>query len=86
MNVYVIEKEQNAEICEHLKRKKYNVVENITKLHNCSVILVSQVKKVREALELIDVGLGLGIEVLCLKPFQNSFVCNLLIQDGAMSV
>lgn len=86
MNVYVIEKEENAEICEHLKHQKYNVVENLTKLHNCSVILVSQVKKVREALELIDVGLGLGLEVICLMPSRYNFVCKILIQDGAIYV
>lgn len=86
MNVYVIESEQNRELCEYLKRQKYNVVENLTKLCDCSVIIVSQIKKVKEALELIDVGLQLGLDVICLKEPQYNFVCKLLIQDGACFV
>lgn len=83
MSIYVIEKEQNIELCEYLKHQKYIVVEDVTKLCNCSVILVSQIKKVKEALELIDVGLQLGLDVICVKEPQYNFVCKLLIQDGA---
>lgn len=86
MNIYIIEKEQNVEIYEYLKSKKYNIVENLTELHKCSAIIVSKVKKTREALELIDVSLQLGLDVICLKESQYNFVCNLLIQDGACFV
>lgn len=86
MNIYVIEKEQNTEICEYLKGKKYNVVEKLNDLYKCRAVIVSKVKKIREALELIDVGLQLGLDIICLKEAQYNFVCDLLIQDGAMYV
>lgn len=86
MNIYIIEKEQNVEIYEYLKSQKYNIVEKLTDLHKCSAIIVSKVKKTREALELIDVSLQLGLDVICLKEPQYNFVCNLLIQDGACFV
>lgn len=86
MNIYILEKENNVEISEHLKHQNYNVVEKLTDLHKCSVVIVSKVKKVQEALEIIDVGLGLGLDVICMRQPQYNFVCNLLIQDGAFFV
>lgn len=86
MNIYIIEKENNVEIYEYLKGKKYNIVEKLTDLHKCNAVIVSKVKKTREALELIDVGLQLGLDVICLKEPKYNFVCNLLIQDGACFV
>ena len=85
MKVFVIESELNKEIVEHIS-KKYIIQNNINKLYECGAVIVGRVKNIKLALEIIDVVLQLGIDVICVKENVNNFVCNLLIKEGAIYI
>lgn len=86
MRIYIIEKENNMDIYNYLTLKKHLVLDKIQHLNKCNVVIVSRVQKIKEALEIIDISLQNGVEVVCIKPNYNDFVCNLLIKDGATFV
>ena len=86
MKIYIIEKENNMDIYNYLTLKKHLVLDKIQYLNKCNVVIVSRVQKIKEALEIIDISLQSGVEVVCIKPKYNDFVCNLLIKDGATFV
>lgn len=86
MNIYIIEKENNMDIYNYLTLKSYLVQDNVQCLNKCNVVIVSRVQKVKEALDIIDISLQNGAEVVCIKPNYNDFVCRLLIRDGAIFV
>lgn len=48
------------------------------------VILVGKITKIKEALDIIDMGLALGKEIICIK--NSGYVANKLIKDGAIYV
>ena len=48
------------------------------------VILVGKITKIKEALDIIDMGLALGKEIICIK--NSGYVANNLIKDGAIYV
>ena len=48
------------------------------------VILVGKITKIKEALDIIDMGLSLGKEIICIK--NSGYVANKLIKDGAIYV
>jgi len=87
MRIFVVEKELNLEIVEHL-RTKYTVEKDIKKLKSCRVLIIGMVKDIKLALQIIEVALQLGIEVICIRPnlCKEAFTCNLLIKEGAMYV
>lgn len=86
MNIYIIEKENNMDIYNYLTLKSYLVQDKVQCLNKCNVVIVSRVQKVKEALDIIDISLQNGAEVVCIKPNYNDFVCRLLIRDGAIFV
>lgn len=87
MKIFVIENELNSEIVEYIS-KKYDIEKEITKLNSCGVVIVSLVKDIKLSLQIIDIALQCGIEVVCIRPkfCKEAFVCNLLIKEGAMYV
>lgn len=86
MNIYIIEKENNEDIYNYLSLKNYLIQDKLQYLNKCSVVIVSRVQKIKEALDIIDMSLQNGAEVICIKPNYNDFVCRLLIRDGAICV
>ena len=86
MNIYLIEPYNNKEIYKILS-KKYKMVktEDISK---ACVIIVNKVYNVRQALDIIDYGLSVGKEILCIKNnfAKEHYVCNYLIKEGARYV
>jgi len=84
MKVFVIESELNSEIVEYIC-KKYKVEKDVTKLKSCSVVVVSLVKDIKLALQIIEVALQYGIEIICIRAkfCKEAFACNLLIKEGA---
>lgn len=83
MNIYLIEKDNNKELCEILN-KKYKLLEN-KDISKACVIIVNKVHDVRHALDIIDYALSLGKEILCIKNnfAKEHYVCNYLIREGA---
>ena len=45
------------------------------------VIVVGKIEKIKEALDIIDIGLSMGKEVVCIK--NSGYLANKLINDGA---
>lgn len=86
MKIYLIEKNNNKELYNYLKCKY--VVVNKKEISKAKVILVNKVVNVKEALEIIDFALSIGIEVVCIKNnfAKEYYVCNYLIKDGAIYV
>lgn len=48
------------------------------------VVVVGRVNKIKEALDLIDIALSKGKEIICIK--NSSYIANKLISDGANGV
>lgn len=87
MRIFVIEQDKNLHLVKYLK-EKYLVETNIQNLKKCSVVVISNIVNIKLALEIVDVALQQGIEVICIKSqnYKQCFVCNLLIYEGAMYV
>ena len=84
MKIYLIEKENNKELYNYLKRR-YVIERNI---NYADVIIVDKVKEINKALCIIDFALMKGKEILCIKNNfrKEDYVCNHLIKDGAQYV
>ncbi len=53
-------------------------------MKNSDVIIVGKITKIKEALDIIDMGLALGKEIICIK--NSGYVANNLIKDGAIYI
>ena len=89
MRILVIESERNREIVEFLENtNKYVIQNDITMLSECNIVIVGLVQNIREALDIIEIALQYGIEIICIKQkfCKESYVCNLLIKEGALYI
>ena len=52
------------------------------------VVIVNRVENIRRGLDVVDVMLALGKEVICIKSGYGKeyYVCNYLIKDGAIFI
>ena len=84
MKVYVIEPLNNIELCEYLREKKV-YVKNLTL---ADVVIVDKALNVRKSLDIIDIALMHGKEILCIKNgfAKEYYVSNYLINDGAIYI
>lgn len=81
MKVYVLEPKNNIELCKYLRDKKV-YEKNLTL---ADVVIVDKALNVRRSLDIIDIALMHGKEILCIKNefAKEYYVCNYLIKDGA---
>ena len=86
MKIHIIESENNKEVVTCLNKKHELLkVENVDK---AEVIIVNKAYNVKRALDIVDYALSRGVEVICIKNKfgKEYYVCNYLIQNGAMYV
>lgn len=85
MKIYVVERKINLELTLLLKKMKYNITDNFS---DCSVVIVSKIKNNKEALNIVEVALQMGKEVVCFRPERcpEDFVCSILSREGAVCV
>lgn len=81
MKVYVLEPKNNIELCKYLRDKKV-YEKNLTL---ADVVIVDKALNVRRSLDIIDIALMHGKEILCIKHgfAKEYYVSNHLIYDGA---
>ena len=81
MKVYVLEPKNNIELCKYLRDKKV-YEKNLTL---ADVVIVDKALNVRRSLDIIDIALMRGKEILCIKNgfAKEYYVSNHLIYDGA---
>lgn len=81
MKVYVLEPKNNIELCKYLRDKKV-YEKNLTL---ADVVIVDKALNVRRSLDIIDIALMHGKEILCIKNgfAKEYYVSNHLIYDGA---
>lgn len=86
MKIYLIEQENNQELYKFLSNK-YRMLK-FKDISKASVIIVNKVYDVKQALDIIDYGLSMGKEILCIKNnfAKEHYVCNYLIKEGARYV
>ena len=84
MKVYVLEKENNVELWKYLKVK--NIL--CTNIYSADVIIVNKVVNIRKGLDVIDIALMMGKEIICIKNRfgKEYYVCNHLIEEGAIYI
>ena len=84
MKVYLLEYENNKDLCEYLKER--NMWCNDMFL--ADVVIVNKVENIRRGLDVVDSMLMQGKEVICIKNKfgKEYYVCNHLIKEGAMYV
>lgn len=82
-----MEVENNIELYEYLKNK-YTIKKEPNMIFKCQVVIMAKVINIKEALNIADIALHNGIEIICIKQPYNKcgFVSNLLIKEGAISV
>lgn len=81
IKLYILEKDLNPKIYEYL-RAHYLVTNNV---FQSDVIIVSKVKKVSVAFDIIDFALATGKEIVCIKGnfSKENYVSSNLIKNGA---
>ncbi len=84
MKVYVLEPLNNVELCKYLKEKNA-YAKNLTL---ADVVIVDKALNIRKALDVVDLALMHGKEILCIKNgfAKEYYVSNHLIRDGAKYV
>ena len=84
MKVTVLERRNNMEWYEYLKEK------NIwcSNIYLADVVIVNKVENIRRGLDIIDIMLMRGKEVICIKNKfgKEYYVCNHLIKEGALYI
>lgn len=94
LNIYVLDIHLNIDLKKYLQIK-YNVLKTDEKYNNskfnfinqADVILVSNVKNISEGLEIIDIALSMGKEIVCVMDKLNeNYLAYILKKDGAISI
>lgn len=83
MKIYLVEENNNKELCDYLNKK--HVLVTKSRIKEAKVIIVNKVNNVKNALDIVDFGLSQGKEIICIKNnfAKEHYVCNYLIKNGA---
>lgn len=86
MKIYLVESTSNKELYNYLKQK--HIIVTKKDLNEANVVIVNKVHDIRQALDIVDFALSRGKEIICIKNSfaKEHYVCNYLIQNGAIYV
>lgn len=81
MKIYLLEPKSNMELYNYLNAR-YNLTNNIL---DSNVIIIHKVCNIKLGLDIVDLALKYGIEIICIKSCfaKEHYVTNYLIKNGA---